>query len=138
MPSITCVHALYNNTIINTKTCCQNIQSCMCIYLIQQPKHKHKVLLQKCPVLHVYIPSIHIYIPSTTTQSWTKSLFPKIPSLTCVHTLYNNTDIKKARRQNAQSYMCTYPLQQHINKHKGQFTKFPVLHVYTSYKTIQT
>ena len=108
MSSLTCVHTLYNNPNINTKTIWQNIQYCMytypiqqinintkalfqnsylymCKYPLQQHKHKHKGSLPKFPVLHAYI-------PSTTTQAQTQNIDAKIPSLTCVHTLYNNTN----------------------------------------------
>ena len=57
MPSLTCLHTLYKNININTKAHFQYAQSFMCTYPIQQQEHKHKRLLQKFPVLHVYIPS---------------------------------------------------------------------------------
>ena len=63
----------------------------------------------------------------------------KMSIFTCVHFLYNNTNIKtKARSQHYQSSMCTYPLQQHEHKQKVLLLKFPVLHVYIPYSTILT
>ena len=53
----------------------------------------------------------------------------KISNLVCVHTLYNNTNIKKDCLQNSQSYIFTYPLKQHKHRHKGLLPKLPVLHV---------
>ena len=68
IPSLTWVHTLYNNTNINTnycshnsqssmwtypqlkqnrRACCQKFQFYMFTYPIQQPKHKHKIYLQK-------------------------------------------------------------------------------------------
>ena len=41
--------------------------------------------------------------------------------------------ITKDHFQNAQSYMCTYPIQQHKHKEKGPFPKFPSLHMYITY-----
>ena len=107
IPSLTCFHTLYNNTNINTKARCKNAQSYMCTYPLQQKKHKHKGSLPKLSVLHVLIPSLHVYIPSTKAKKRTRSLFAKITSLTCVHTLYNKTNIKT----------------------KACFTKCSVLHV---------
>ena len=60
-------------------------------------------------------------------------------SLTCVHTLYNNTNINtKAHCQTLQSYMCAYPLQQQKHKHNGLLPKCPVYHVDIPYITTQT
>ena len=90
--SITCVHTLYNNTNINTNTCCQNYQSYMYTYPLQQQKRKHKESM------------------------------PYMPSITCVHTLYSITNINiRVHFQNYQSYICTYHLQQHKHKHKLSF-----------------
>ena len=36
----------------------------------------------------------------------------------------------KAHYQNFQAYMFTYPIEQHINKHKGMMLKSPVLIVH--------
>ena len=44
----------------------------------------------------------------------------------------------KAHCQYAQSYMCTYPIQQQKHKHKRLLQKLPFLHVYIPYKTTQT
>ena len=102
MPSLTCVYILYN-------------------------KNNQKCLLPKCPVLNVYIPSkqhnhkhkvllpkllaLHFYIPYTTTQIEKQRLVSKILSLTCVHTLYRNTNIHtKDHCESSQSDMCTYSL----------------------------
>ena len=91
-------------------------------YALQQQKHEHKGLLTKYAVLHVEI-------PSTTTQPETKRVIAKIPSLTCVYSLYNNTDInRKVCCQNNQYYICTYTLQKK-HKQKGFFPKEPALHV---------
>ena len=50
--------------------------------------------------------------------------FSKITSLTCIHTIYNNTDIHtKASCQNPQSHMCTYTLKQHKHKPKRLLPK---------------
>ena len=47
-------------------------------------------------------------------------MHPEYISVTCILTLYKNTNINtKACFQNSQSYMCTYPLQKHKHKHKG-------------------
>ena len=109
---------------INTKVRCQNYQSYMCKYPIQQHKHKQKISLPKSPVLYVYT-------PSKTTKTLKERIFTKITSLICAHTFFNNTNIKtKARFQNAQYYMCKYPLQQNKHKQKGLLPKLPVLHVY--------
>ena len=79
-------------------------------YPLKEHKNTNKLSLPKLPVLHMYI-------PYTTTQTLTQGLVAKIPSLTCVHTLYTNININtKYRCQNPQSYMCTYPLQQHKYK----------------------
>ena len=68
----------HNNTNINTKSSCQ-----------------------KFPVLYVYI-------YSTATHTYTQWLVAKMPSLTCVYTLYNNPNIKtKAHCQNSLAYICT-------------------------------
>ena len=94
-------------------------------------------------------------IPSTKTLNETQILETKTPRPTCVHTLYNNTNKKtsrfvfklpnlclyipstkkhkintKARFQIAQSYLCTYPLQQQKHNHSGSSPKCPVLNVY--------
>ena len=45
MHSLTCVHNLYNNKNISTKTRCQNFQSYIYIYPLQQHKYKHKGFL---------------------------------------------------------------------------------------------
>ena len=121
-PSLTYLHNLYNNTNINTKACCQNTNYYICTQSLLQQKHKHK-------------------------GTYTQRLVHKITSLTCVHTLYTNTNINtKGCFQNAhsymctytlniknintndcchnaQSYMCTYLLQQHKHKQKGSFPK---------------
>ena len=138
MLSITCEHDIYNNTNMNKKNRFQNTQSYMCTYYIQQKKHKHKVYLTKFPVLYFYIPSKTIptqtqrlvtKIPSITcvhnlyknTNMNTKDCC-KIPSLACVHTLYNNTNINtEACCKTYQSYMCTYPLKIYIYKLEGSF-----------------
>ena len=87
------------------------------IYFLQKHKHRHKVMLPKFPVLHVYI-------PSTKTLTYTQRLFAKISSLMCVHTLYNNKNIKiNSRFQNAQSCIFMYSIQQH--KHKNLTKKAP-------------
>ena len=60
-------------------------------------------------------------------------------SIQCAHTLYNNRNMnKKAHFQYAQSYMCSYPIQQQKHKHKRLFQKLPFLHVYIPYTTTQT
>ena len=62
-----------------------------------------------------------------------------MPSLICVHTLHNNTNINtKVRFQNFQYYMCTYFLKQQKDKHKVLFPKFPVLNVYIPSKAKKT
>ena len=99
------VHTLYNNTNINIKTHCQNSQSYMCTHPLQQRKHKHKDSFPESPLLHVYI---HY----TTTQTQKQRIIAKIPSISSLHTLYNNTNINtKVCWHNAQSYMCKYPIQ---------------------------
>ena len=107
---ITCEHTLYNNTYIKQKSCWYNSNSYICTYTLQQHKHKHKVSLWKWLVLHVYITYTttknmntksffksfqvsHMNIHSTTSQTKTKRLVAKIPSLTCINTLFNNTNI---------------------------------------------
>ena len=134
----------------------------MCKYPLQKHKYKHKGLFSKLPVLYVYIPSLHVYhplqqhkhkqevmfpkipvlhvyIPATTTQIYTQRLVDKIPSLTCVNILYNNTNINtNFRRQNSQYYMCKYPIQQHKHKHKGSFPAFAVSHMYITSTITQT
>ena len=74
IPGLEFVYNLYCNTNIKTKASFQNDQSYMCIYSLQEPKHKHKVSLPKLPVLHVYI-------PSRTTKHKHKVYFPKYPFL---------------------------------------------------------
>ena len=50
-------------------------------------------------------------------------------SLTCLHTIYNNTNINTNNKDHQyHNYICTYPLQQHTQK-KLVF-KFRSLHVY--------
>ena len=108
MPSLTCVHTLYNISTIRTKACCQNTQSYMFTYPLLQHIHK-KYQIAKFPVLYAYIP----YTPKKTPDA-------KIPSLIYVHTLYTNIDINKnACFQNDKSYMFTYPLNQHRHKQKA-------------------
>ena len=134
------------------------------------------VCYQICIVLHFYIPStiskirhkswfpkfpvINFYMLPKTTQTWIITLLAKITILTCVHTLYKNTNInrkawcqntsltcvntlytntninKKAHCQNIQCYTWTYPLQQHKQTRKGTLPKLPVLHVYRTSLTI--
>ena len=73
------------------------------------------------------------------TNMNTQRLDAKIPSRTCLHNLYTKNIINtKARCKNTQSYMCTYPIQQQKQKHKGLFPKFPFLHVYIPYTITQT
>ena len=99
IPSLTCVHTFYNSTSINTKARCQNYQYDICTYPLQQRKHKHKVLLKKIPVSHVYL-------PSTTTQTLAQRFNNKTTSITFVITLYNNKNINtKACFQNSRFYM---------------------------------
>ena len=70
-------------------------------------------------------------------KTYEKRLVSKILYLTCVPTLYNNNKItKRDCCKNSQPYMCTYPLQQHKQNHKGSVTKFQVLNFYTPSKTI--
>ena len=83
IPILICLHTLYNDTNINTIDHCQSSHSYMCTYPLLQHKHKHKCLLSKCSVLHVYI-------PSKATQTYTQRLVANIPSLACLHTLYYN------------------------------------------------
>ena len=92
MTSLRCVHTLYNNTNINTNDWCQNAQSYMCTYPLHQHKNKYKLSLPNWPVLDVYI-------PYTTTQTQIQTLVAKIPSLACVQTLYNNTNIHTYHQQ---------------------------------------
>ena len=124
----------------------------MCAYHIRQHKHKQKRIMQKCPVLHVYI-------PYTTAQTYTKRFVDKITSRTCIHTLYNNRNTtntkshchisesymctilfkkkhthKCSQSKNAQSYMRTYSIKQHKHKQKHSLPSFPVLHLYISHE----
>ena len=128
IPLLICVHTLYNNTNINIKSYFQISKSFMCKYPLQQHKHIHKGYLpnsqsymctyhlqqhipkHKCFVIKYQF--VHNYIPSTTIKSLTLNHVAKMPSFTCVHTLYNNINInKKAIFQNAHFYMYEYPLQ---------------------------
>ena len=122
MLSLLCVHTLYNNTNINTKAHWQNSHSWMFIYPLQQHKQKTNRMLPKCPVLHVYI-------PCTKRQISTQHIIAKIPLLTYVHTLYNNTNkhTQSLVCHNSLSCICTYPLQKHKHKHKGSLKKMPIL-----------
>ena len=89
---------------------------------LQIHKRTHKGSLPKFQLLHVYT-------HSKTTQ--TQRVIANIPSLTCVHAIYNNTSINtKAHCQNDQFYVRTYPLNQYNHEHKVWFPKFPVLHAY--------
>ena len=50
----------------------------------------------------------------------TQRLTPKMPSLTCIHTIYNSANrITNIYFQNAKPYMYTYDLNQHKRKQKG-------------------
>ena len=96
----------------------------MCTYPLRQHRYKHTWSLPKCPVLH-------LCITSTTTKILQKRFFSKMPSLTYVHTLYNNTNKNtKACFPNSKSYMCTYGPYQHKHKQKCLFPKLPILHLY--------
>ena len=115
---LTCVHTLYNNTNINTKACFQNSQSYMCTYPLQQHKYKHKVSLQKFPVLHVYI-------PSTKTQAQTQRIVTKTTSLTCVNTHYNKTKINTKTHLKLSSLTCVYTFYNNTSINtKGSFQNF--------------
>ena len=130
IPRLPCAHTLHNNTNINIKARFQNSQSYMCTYPLQKQKHKHKSSFPKCPFLSVYK-------AFTTKQTYTQCILTKIPSLTCVHTLYNNKNIHtNAWCLNSQAYMCTYTLKKH--KHNVSLPKFSVLHVYIPSTTPQT
>ena len=73
--------------------------------------------------------------PYTRTQAQTKRFVAKMPSLTCLHTLYYKTNMNtKYRCQNSHLYKCICPLQQQKDKRRDSFTKYPVLHVYLQYK----
>ena len=85
----------------------------MCTYPIQQHKHKNKGYLAKMPG----ITCVHTLYNNTNIN--TKFVY-KMTSIACVHTLYINKNIKKRNRfQKDQYYTCTYPLQQRKHKHKG-------------------
>ena len=72
-----------------------------------------------------------MYVPSTTTQPLPQSLVAKMTSHIYVHTVYYSKTInKKAGSQNVESYMITYPPQQHKHKHKCSFPEFPVSHLH--------
>ena len=130
--NLTSVYVFYNNKKIQQEDRFQNALSYMCTYTLEKQNHEHKGSFPKFPV-------VHLYIPSTTTQAYTQSLVSKIPSLTCVCTLYNNTIINtKACFQNYQSCLCKCPLQKHKNKHSILLPKCPFLHVYIPSKTTQT
>ena len=59
--------------------------------------------------------------------------------LTYVHTLYSNTNKNTmACCKRAQSYMSTYPLQQHKHQHKGMLLKLKFLHIYIPSTTTPT
>ena len=145
MPSITCVHTLYNNKNINinTKACCKKFQFYMCTYILLQHKHKHNGSMPNFPVSNVYTPSLHVVLPSTKTQTITRKILVNISSLTFVNTIYNNPIMNnKFICQNFQSWIYTYPLQQHKYKFKVSFAKIPnltyVRTLYNNTKIVQT
>ena len=70
----------------------------MFTYSRQQHNHKLKGPFQKFPVLNMFI-------PYTRKTSQTKRLFAKMFSLTCVHTIYNNTDINTYHPNHYQSIL---------------------------------
>ena len=81
----------------------------MYTYPLQQDKNKHKGLLKQLQLFYVYS-------HSTTTKNINKSIDANIPSIKCVHTLHNNTNINT----------------------KTHLPKRPVLHVYIPSTTEQT
>ena len=76
-PSLTCVNILYSKTNINMNVCCQNTQSYICTYPIQQQKHKYlsstapSIKPSKYPITLLF----HVSIGSTYTA-------PSIVSIT--------------------------------------------------------
>ena len=86
IPNITFVHTHSQNTNVTPRIAFQNAQCNMCKYPLQQHKHKDRFSLPKCPVLHVYM-------PYTATYTQAQNLISKFSSLTCLHTLYNKTNM---------------------------------------------
>ena len=99
MPSIPCLHTLYNNKNINTKACYINVQSKICTY----------------PILK------HIYLK--------KSRFQQGQFYMCTYRPQQQKHKQKGFSKNSRFYMCTYPLEQHKRPHKGLFLENLFLHV---------